>query len=370
MILQLPLDQRPGLILAVDSEGEVVWYHTHPNQVLESFALTRAGTLLYLAGTDGAREMDMLGRTVREWKTDAEPLASGIKVLGVHHDIIELPDDHVAAIGIEMRDIEHEVDGKKITHHVMGDVILEWTRDGDLVRAWSAFDFLDPQYYKQDFFDNFWDLYVEAEGGTKNWTHGNALLYDGTDDSFILSLRHLDWLVKVSRKTGKLVWKMGELGDFSIAGKGEWFYHAHSPMIVEPGRIMLFDNGNLRPGYTAETFFTRALEFTYDEATMMFSEAWQWRDTAPFYSQYLGDADRLPNGNVLVGDGGRVKDQAQPLTNPFNLKWYRIVEVTDGGEVVWELEAQDFSGDVLGYSLYRAQRWPSIYPGCIAEEVP
>jgi len=370
MILQLPLDQRPGLFLAVDAEGEVIWYHTHPDQVLESFRLTEAGTLLYLAGTDGAREMDMLGKTLREWSPQGREMPAGIEVLGVHHDIIELPGGNVAAIGIEMRDIEHVVEGKAVIHHVMGDVILEWTRDGALVHAWSAFDFLDPQFYKQDFFDNFWDLYVDVKGGTKNWTHGNALIHDATDDSFILSLRHLDWLVKVSRQTGKLAWKMGEFGDFALADGSEWFYHAHSAELLEPGRIMLFDNGNLRPGYTAETFFSRALELTFDETSMVCAEAWEWRDSEPFYSQYLGDADRLPGGNVLVGDGGRVQDQAQPLYNPFNLKWYRIVEVTGDGEVVWELRARDFSGNVLGYSLYRAQRWPSIYPAAVAQEVP
>ena len=209
---------------------------------------------------------------------------------------------------------------------------------------------------------------MDVAGGTKNWTHCNAILYDESDDSFVLSLRHLDWIVKISRESGELLWTMGEGGDFTIAGEGEWFYHQHAPMLLEPGRIILFDNGNLRPEYELATFFTRTLEFTYDEAGKTFSEAWKWQDDEPFYSQYVGDSDRLGNTNVLIGDGGRVEDQSQPLTNPFNLKWYRIVEVTDNKEVVWEMQAQDFSGDVFGYSLYRAQRWSSIYPEVIATE--
>lgn len=362
MVLWFPLTFVKGLIVAVDEAGEVIWYHRDPDNPIESFHRMANGSLLYLAGFAGAIEADMMGNVLNQW----DPAANW-DILGFHHDVIELPDGNIAAIGVEMKDLEYDEDGTPVTYHVMGDTINEFTPDGTLVNTWSTFDLVDPHFTKEDFHDPFWDQFVDAEGGTKDWLHANSLVHDPSDDSFILSLRHIDWLLKVDRQTGERIWVMGEGGDFEKTA-GEWFYHTHSIQLIEPGRIMLFDNGNRRPGYEWADLWSRALEFTYDEEAMTWTQVWEWTDDEPFYSQQVSDADRLPNGNVLVADGTRLKDKAGALMDPANSKWCRLVEVTDAGEVVFEMEQKDLSGSVLGYTIYRAQRWDSLYPATLAVE--
>jgi hypothetical protein len=80
----------------------------------------------------------------------------------------------------------------------------------------------------------------------------------------------------------------------------------------------------------------------------------------PFYSFFLGDADALPvTGNVLVTDGGRQVSASDPT------RWARVVEVTHTAppQVVFEVEIRDTTGmPPVGYSVYRSQRVPSLYP--------
>jgi len=362
MWLWFPLTLVKGLIVAVDETGDVIWYHRDPSNPIEAFHRMADGSLLYLAGLAGAVKADMMGNTLQDWDPAAE-----WDIPGFHHDAIELPDGNIAAIGVEFEPIEYETEDGPVTYNVAGDLIVEFTPDGELVNRWSTFDLVDPQFTKVDFHDPFWDQFVDFEGGTKDWLHANSMVYDASDDSFIVSLRHVDWVIKVDRQTGELVWTMGEGGDFEKVS-GEWFYHTHSLQLIEPGRVMLFDNGNWRPGYEWSELWSRALEFTYDEEAMTWTQVWEWTDDEPFYSQMVSDTDRLENGNVLIADGARLKDPAGDLMAPANFKWSRIVEVTDAGEVVFEMEQKNFSGDVLGYTMYRAQRWSSLYPESLATE--
>ena len=352
MVLWFPLTFVKGLILAVDAAGEVIWYHRDAENPIEAFNRMADGSLLYLAGFAGAIKADMMGTVLQQWDPAKE-----WDLLGFHHDAIELPDGNIAAIGVEMRDIDYEdVDGGgTVTYHVMGDTINEFTPAGELLHTWSTFDLVDPQFFKEDFHDPFWDQFIDAEGGTKDWLHANSLVYDPSDDSFIVSLRHVDWLIKVDRQTGALIWTMGEGGDFEKTG-GEWFYHQHSISLIEPGRIMLFDNGNRRPGEEWEEHWSRALEFTYDEAAMTWTQVWEWDGDEPFFSQQESSSVRLANSNVLVTDGARCKEEHGALMDPANFKWSRILEVTEAGEVIFEMEQKNFSGDALGYTMYRAQR--------------
>jgi len=364
LILKFPLTQRPGLILGLDQQGEVIWYYRDSDNLVESICRTHNGNLLFLAGVEGAIEIDMMGKQVAHWK----PTEMGI--LGFHHDIIELPNHNLAAIGVEMKSIEYTVDGQEepISHNVVGDLVVEFERNGNLVNVFSTFDFLDPAVYKEDFHSTFWDQFIPVSGGTKDWTHTNGLVFDPKDDSFILSVRHLDWLVKIDRSSGNLVWLFGEEGDFELEGPGKWLYHPHAPQLLDNGNIMLFDNGNLRPGVPHEKLYSRAVEYSIDEANMTARQVWEYQGAEPFYSQFVGDADRLPNGNVLISDGGRVLDISKPIQDPSNIKWCRLFEVTDDSDVVWEAQMKDLSGDVLGYTSYRAIRVPSLYPETIGIE--
>lgn len=120
----------------------------------------------------------------------------------------------------------------------------------------------------------------------------------------LLSLRELNALAVLDIETERIVW----------VGRGSWIAQ-HDPDILPNGNIALFDNwGNLeRPNG-----ISRVIEF--DPRTM--GIVWQYAGTAerPLASEVRSSQQRLANGNTLISesDGGR------------------LVEVTPGGEIVWE----------------------------------
>ena len=98
------------------------------------------------------------------------------------------------------------------------------------------------------------------------------------------------------------------------AAKGYW-YAQHDPQILPDGNILMFDN---RGNFNMPGGASRALQF--DPRTMAITWQYAGTESSPLESAIRSYATRLPNGNTLIteSNGGR------------------ILEVTPGGEIVWE----------------------------------
>ncbi len=93
-----------------------------------------------------------------------------------------------------------------------------------------------------------------------------------------------------------------------------------------------------------------------------------WRYGGPggeiFFSPFICEADPLPEtGNVLVTDGGRVRDKEGGVSGDVfgGHHWARIVEVTrtDPPEKVFELVIDNPDKDnSIGWVVYRSERLP------------
>jgi hypothetical protein len=69
------------------------------------------------------------------------------------------------------------------------------------------------------------------------------------------------------------------------------------------------------------------------------------------FTPFLGDVDRLPNGDVLITHGGASTVAGQ--------LYGRVVEVEpDSDDIVWDLTVGETSGS---WALYRAERYDSLY---------
>ena len=380
-----------GMLVMLDDEGEVVWYYQASHRVGDARRLAN-GNILYQYGRTYAREIDMLGNTVGEWWADRiDGTLDGPKgavVLNtdtIHHEILEmpagipelepLPDDpnnpndpelvgypggsgDFLALSTELRVIadfptsETDEGAPTETAQVIGDVIVEFDRDGTIIREWFLLDILDPLRISYDSLSAFWTSTYGVEGTTRDWSHANAVIYDEQNDAFIVSVRHQEAVIQISRATGELNWILGShekwtdprhvdalldnvTPDFS---ERDWNYHQHAPMITPSGTLLMFDNGNGRavapnPELPEEDRYSRAFEVAIDQVSREVVETWSYGGPLdPWYASFVGDADHLPlTGNVLVADGGKASEYGQG--------WSRIFEVTrdDPAEIVWEV---------------------------------
>ncbi len=198
----------------------------------------------------------------------------------------------------------------------------------------------------------------------RDWTHVNAVVLDAKHNRLLVSIRHLDTILSIKYETdaagsaGTQLWRMGPRGgDFTLTGPGEWQYHQHTIELEADGSLLMFDNGNDRPN--TKPLYSRAVRYqihdTGPRSSWTVTQQWEFRPTvdgAPVYAFFVGDANLLSNGNVLVDAGGIV-----PPVRGVYAQIDEVVPATaSGGVIVFELR-------VTGPApfVYRATRLPSLY---------
>jgi hypothetical protein len=383
-----------GMLVAVDHAGEVVWYYRTDSRISDLERLAN-GHLIYLTQDYHAVEIDLLGNVVAQWYAARRPHgpadAIPVDTLAFHHEVDELPSGNLVVLGVDRREIdgyytsETDPDAPRVTRQVMGDEVVEFARDGTVVWRWNAFDHLDPFFIGYNTFDGYWAR--RGFPGTVDWTHGNGLLYDASDDSLLVNLRHLSAVVKVDRASGTVRWILGDPDGwpsnlqgkmFTLQQGGRWFAFQHAPVPTPHGTLLLFDNGNFqarpftRPTLEPAATWSRAVEYALDEDNRVAREVWSSEGPGPdsVVSSAMGDVDWLPRtGNVLVHYGAMIpRDDIEGVTwDDFLRKacCSRIREYThtEPAEVVWELVLRDsFENGPIGWSIYGGERLPSLLP--------
>lgn len=215
-----------------------------------------------------------------------------------HHDARWRPDGSV----LTLTRVLHADQGPQGTP-LYEDFVTELNPDGQERRRVSVLAALKASPYA--------DLLKRAPTDTGDLLHTNAVfpLADQQKDPtggtgpgrVLLSLRHLDAIAVLDLNRKRLVW----------AATGGWI-HQHDVQISRSGALMMFDNRGA-PGGTS-----RALSLRLWDLEPLWS--WSGPPRLPLLSEVLGAVAELPNGHVLVTESTRG----------------HAVEVTRGGEVVWE----------------------------------
>ena len=143
--------------------------------------------------------------------------------------------------------------------------------------------------------------------GGEDWLHPNSLAYDKTDDTILISSRHLGGgsIIKID-KDGDLIYVLTDPKYFLkketehlkkyllkpiFENNFEWSYKQHSIMCLDNKHILLFDNGGDR-NENIRGFCSRAVIYEIDERNMTVKQIWQ-------YGKELGEKFySLAHGNV------------------------------------------------------------------------
>ena len=385
-MMQLP--EMPGYLLGIDRFGDVVWY-LRDTVSLFDVRLLENGHLVYTTDDFRMIEVDLLGNVHSRWYPRGrykETPAGGIAVEceNIHHAICLMPSGNFLVLSIEQRDFadypgsESDPDAPSAPATLVGDVIVEFQPDGTIVNQWKLLDILDPYRRCYDSFAPFWIFRGYEE--TYDWCHANSIAYDPSDDSMLLSLRHQDAVVKISRASGDIVWIAGDHGNWKAPWADkllaptdglEWQYHQHDLSLTRDGGVLLFDNGTRRatpsdPPLPAPENFSRAVEYSVDEAAGTVAQTWSYdagRD-ARYYASFVSGADRLPvTDNVFITFGGIIyEDDGTPSDNNREDRiCVRLVEVTrtDPAEKVFEMKIEDTSEtDAVRWLAFRSEHLP------------
>lgn len=177
---------------------------------------------------------------------------------------------------------------------MVGDVIREVNRAGELVWEWKAWEHLAPE-----------DFPIHPGFGRYHWPLVNGLDIDA-EGRVLMSLRTTAGIIGVDKASG----------DVKLHIPPSVVSHQHAPQALPNGHILAFDNGNFRTG--AHVAFSRVLEIDPKDNRVV----WAYADEMvnAFYTAFMGNAQRLWNGNTHITESATG----------------RLFEVNPEGEVVWE----------------------------------
>ena len=179
----------------------------------------------------------------------------------------------------------------------------------------------------------------KAKAGAKappyDYFHMNSIEVE-PNGNFLVSARNTHALYEIDRKTKKVLWRLGgKKSDFKM-GAGTNFAWQHDARRHGDGTITIFDNGAAPP---VEKFSrVLVLRTSAKKATLVRSYHHPQRLLAPFE----GNAQFLPNGNIVVGWG------AQPY----------VSELSRTGALLFDAYFGDGKPPGEDADSYRAYRFP------------
>ena len=232
----------------------------------------------------------------------------------------------------------------------VGDEIVEWDEEGNVVWSWNTFDYLD---WLQDY-DLLGDLWLEAyQMGRHDWTHSNALWFSEEESSIYLSSRHLSRIIKIDYPSGNIIWQMGlDMPSEDVdCGHDLNYSFQHSIQILDNGNLVTLDNGNNSQAmYGTEHPTTRALEIAITETSDGCEANIVWEYTLPqeLFGFASGNVQKLDNGNYLITTvgGGATSLEIKPTGE-------------SSGDIVWQ---GNYNLAIPSGAVYRAHRVSGLYP--------
>lgn len=256
------------------------------------------------------------------------------------HDFQLMPNGHKLAFGyyLTQMDLSDLVDGGYPNAMVSGGIVQELDQDNNVVWQWRSWDHYDPENYS---------FGRRSSRQTISEFHLNTINLDTDGNLFLASP---SWSKKINRQTGEIMWHLGgDENEFSFVGvdslEGVSDVTGHAFYRLENGNVLIYDNGPRRGSGSSE-----AHEYQLDEENKIATKIKTFTPASDIAAWHRGNAQRLPNGNTIVGWGGASGDEIPTCT-----------EFDADGNVVFEAFF-----DNPEVESYRAVRFP--YPPVVKHE--
>lgn len=213
------------------------------------------------------------------------------------HEILLFPEGGYAMMGVSYSTLDSSDyrAGMVPNASIGGNVIQIFDAHGNETFEWRGID----HYRVLD------AIHEKLKDSSIDFEHANSLDFD-ENGNVIISNRHLAEVSKIDRATGAFLWRLGGAhNQFTLLGDSIWFSYQHDARLPPNGHLTLFDNSNFdsveeKVGYIHQS---RALEYVIDTQSMTATLVWQYHHTPETFTVAMGNVQRLPNGNTLIGWG-------------------------------------------------------------------
>jgi len=136
------------------------------------------------------------------------------------------------------------------------------------------------------------------------------------EGNVLVSLRNISTIAIIDPKEKTVVWALSNA-----------WRRQHDPVLLASGKMLLFDNHAALVNASSEERFSQIIEF--DPFTQQVAWSYHGEDGNRLFSSLMGTNQRLANGNTLITESD----------------FGRVLEVTPGGEIVWEFKNPHTTGE-------------------------
>ena len=226
-------------------------------------------------------------------------------------------------------DLSGIVPGGKKNATVRETCIQQYTADDELIFQWAALDYFEIT----DYLDDLTQSYIR-------FPHINSIDFDD-DGNIIISSRYISEITKIDRETGDIIWRFcGKNNEFDFINDPlEGVSGQHAARVHGNGVYSMFDNGTLR-----QSNVSRAVKYRLDTDQMTAALIWEFRESPDVYSHYMGNAQPLPDGNMLinwaVGNLPKVTEVRPDGSKTLELNYVDEYECYRVHKCVWEGKAR------------------------------
>ncbi len=176
-----------------------------------------------------------------------------------NHDYIYLGDNHYILATFEEK-VESEFPNLKEKEVSVWNSRIQEVKDNKILWEFQSvnnknlYDYVNLDYEE---FDNWTDR--DFRVSSIDYMHFNSMVIDPKDGNLVCSFRNIDAIIKIDRKTGKIIWILGGIGDEFGLSDSEKFSSQHSISYLKDHSLLVYDNG-------LSNNKTRILKIKLDEA--------------------------------------------------------------------------------------------------------
>jgi hypothetical protein len=212
------------------------------------------------------------------------------------HDLRLIDDAHFVLLAYVRKtvtnvpaELPHPAEGATVVAAVVQEI-----QNGTVLFDWDSTE--HPELYALSTDGNHFD----DPSTPADYVHVNSVDVDPTTGNLVISCRHLDAILELSRGDGSIAWRLGNNADTFGTTSGQKTSHQHYARFQPDGTILAFDNGNASGA-------TRAVQFRLDTANRTVTSFVAY----PFgeFSSAMGSVQWVGT-SLFAGFGAHVREDA------------------------------------------------------------
>jgi arylsulfotransferase ASST len=313
-----PVQNGPMLL---DPSGNLIWFQPlPPNQLAADFRVQQLGGQPVLTWWQGYTNNGSGRGEGVIFNTSYQQIATvqagnGLQGMDLHEFLVT-PQGDAWIIGVSP--VHYGTLKKPLMDAVIQEIDI---KTGLVMFEWHAVDHVP---ITESFFK------TNAKGFVYDPYHMNSVALD-SDGNLIVSMRNTWAVYKVNRQTGAVMWTLGSNKSNFKMGSGASTAFQHDAIIQPDGSITMFDDGGGPPTVRAG----RAVRISVNAAKGTATLLNQYKHSPALNTNFEGNAQVLPNGDVFVGWGqqpyftefsasGKMLFDARFTSNTSSYRAYRM----------------------------------------------